>query len=181
MSGEEARELKTAIARVRKTATVIKIISISILGVFSFGWVFLTGLVLTSGQSGGFVEGEAIRTLVYVMAYGLVMLLLLLSSVRIFSNIASGESPFTESQVKLFRAVGFLFALLALVEAVLSYGFSYDASVFGTAIVVEGNDGMPQSHIRINAAMMFLAAMFFGLSIVFRYGALLQRLSDETE
>ena len=176
MSGEETRELNVAIAKLENTAKAVNVACKVLMGMFLLAWAISVGVVVSNW--GG---GEAARTFVYVIMHGCVMFALLLIASRIFSHIASGESPFTKKSAALLRFIGILFLVRVAVEAVLSVGFDYDALAFGAHFVSEGISGVDQSSVDIDASAMFLAFLFFGLSAAFRYGSLLQRLSDETE
>lgn len=178
MSGDEYRELESSIAGVRRTCrwvgTSCKIGAV----VFAIGWGVLIAIMLFDIAISAIDVGKA-KALTYVLLHGSVIGALLLLSISVFSDVAKGEPPFSLKQAARLRAVGLLFAALVVVEAVLSYGFVYTAEVPNAPLQVYVA-GAEQGRVEINVMAAFFAIMLLGLSMVFRYGALLQRLSDET-
>lgn len=117
----------------------------------------------------------------YVLAYGITIMSLLLLATRTFTDIMKGASPFTEKQVNRFRVGALLLVLLTIVDMLLSTSFSYDVNIAAIGFGAHGNYGMEPEKVSVNVLALFFAAILYGISILFRYGVLLQRLTDETE
>lgn len=179
MSGEESQELETSIERLVRVCRIIKNISITCFVVFMPSLAIVLGLMLLDLVNSMNVVAT-LKSLLYVLSYGFVIGALLLISIKIFSNIVSGESPFTIKQAKRFRIAGALLLLLAVVESILSMDFSYSVQLSGVNFAANGSTGAEQSVINIDAMMIFFAVILFSLSVLFQYGILLQRLCDET-
>lgn len=180
MSGEESRELKASISKVGKACKAIKYICLICFVLFTVLWIVLMCLLTidlaTTGSGGG-----AIGPFLYVLSHGLAMGALLFVFLKIFSSIVSGESPFTIEQVRRFRLAAALLLLLAVIEAFLSASFSYGSQILGMNVLAAGGSATEQSYININVLALFFAAALFSVSVIFQYGTLLQRLTDETE
>lgn len=178
--GEEARELEVAMLRTGRICRCLKYICIACLAIFSLAWVILVWSMVVSlanQQQGLLIPKEFL----YVAMHGLVVIALLYAATQSFSNVARGFSPFTMKQVNLFRLASLLLILLAVIDAILSTGFLFDFEIAGLDIVA--NEGWQMEPAKLNIDMMtvFFAAILFGVSVLFRYGNLLQRLTDETE
>ncbi len=63
----------------------------------------------------------------------------------------------------------------------MAANFSQVVNVPNTYVVYDSVGGAEPVPIDINIMILFFAVMILGVSIVFQYGNLLQRLSDETE
>lgn len=99
---------------------------------------------------------------------------------RLFEDISKGESPFTLAQAKRIAVIGCLLAIGVVVEGLVFSGSSMSLTV---ANVVDLRYSAPPSDnqlIYINGTYVVGAVLCFCLSYAFRYGALLQRLSDDT-
>ncbi|WP_080798994.1 hypothetical protein [Arabiibacter massiliensis] len=180
MSGEESRELAASIAKLRRGCKLIKRFCIVCLIGFTASWAVLLALTLFDLVAVG-VDGEKVRTVLYILCNGIIISFLLVISVQIFAGIVAGDSPFTMKQVRRFRVTALLLFALAFVEALLAANFSQVVNVPNTYVVYDSVGGAEPVPIDINIMILFFAVMILGVSIVFQYGNLLQRLSDETE
>lgn len=180
MGGEEFRELESSLSGAKKVCRCLKGISFVCLATLLAAWLLLLILMIADAMTGG-LDAHQVKGLLFVALYGTAALLLLFVAYRSFSDVASGGSPFTMKQVARFRNSALLLLALVLVDAFLSTGFIYGIDVGGVDFVALGNFGTDNNQIRINATMLFFAIMLFGIAALFRYGVLLQRLTDETE
>lgn len=179
MGGEEAREIEVSISKVRRVAIVVRTLCFILLIMLAIAWIallFVAGNNLFTPR----VEDGNFQAFVYIILHGLNIGTLLVVIFKIFSSVASGESPFTRKQVLLFRVAGFLFLSFAAIEAILSSGFSYGFQLFGAEMIVNGNLGLQSGTTNINLMPLLFSIIFFGLSMMFHHGTLLQRLTDET-
>lgn len=180
MGGEEFRELEASLLGARRVCKHLKNISLVCSAIFLVAWLLLLVLMITDAATRGF-DARKLKGMLYVASYGTVTLLLLFVAFRSFSDVVSGESPFTMKQVSRFRYAALLLVMLVIVDTILSTGFTYAFNMAGVDYSALGNYGMDQKHIRINAEPLFFAVILYGISVLFRYGVLLQRLTDETD
>lgn len=180
MSGEESRELAASIAKLRSGCNLIKRFCILCLVGFTASWAVLLALTIFDLVAVGF-DGEKIRAVLYILSHGLIISSLLVISVQIFSGIVAGESPFTMKQVWRFRVSALLLFVLVLVEALLAADFSHVMNVPNAHVAYDSVGPIEQASVDINITILFFTVIIFGVSVVFQYGNLLQRFSDETE
>lgn len=180
MGGEEYRELETSLSGARRACKYLKNIALVCLIVFLFAWLLLLILMIADAAAKGF-DAHKLKGMLYVSSYGVVALSLLFVAFRSFSDVVSGESPFTMKQVSRFRYAALLLVVLAIVDAALSTGFTYAFDMAGINYAALGNHGIESERIRIDAESLFFAVILYGVSVLFRYGVLLQRLTDETD
>lgn len=180
MGGEEFRELETSLSGARRVCKYLKNISLVCSAVFLVAWLLLLILMIADAAAKGF-DAHKLKSMLYVASYGAVTLLLLFVAFRSFSDVVNGESPFTMKQVSRFRYSALLLVVLVVVDAALSTGFSYAFDIAGVNYAALGNHGIDQKHVRIDAKPIFFAVILYGISALFRYGVLLQRLTDETD
>lgn len=180
MGGEEFRELESSLSGAKRVCRCLKGISFVCLAILLAAWLLLLILMIADVTTKG-LDAHKLKGLLYVALYGTAALLLLFVAYRSFSDVVSGESPFTMKQVARFRNSALLLLALTLVDAFLSTGFIYGLDVEGIGFAALGNYGVEHNQIRINATMPFFAIMLFGIAALFRYGVLLQRLTDETD
>lgn len=87
---------------------------------------------------------------------------------RLFSNIHRMHSPFTDDNARNLKIIAFLVLLMGIVVPV----FEVLASM-----VYSSGQAPPMD---INVGMIFMAFLVYLVSLVFKYGAALQKESDET-
>lgn len=180
MGGEEHRELEESLSGARRACKYLKNIALVCLVVLLFAWLLLITLLIVDAAAKGF-NAYNLKDMLYVALYGAMALSLLFVAFRSFSDVVNGESPFTMKQVSRFRYAALLLIALVIIDTVLSTGFSYSFNMAGVNYVALGNHGIDPERIRINAEPLFFAVILYGVSVLFRYGVLLQRLTDETE
>lgn len=168
-------ELQAKEQSLNKTKKVCKLISILMSVVFvalciwwiaSISVMTLTLFGLEIIENGGSISCPM---LILYFASGLIMALICLTLIKIFSDTSKGLSPFTMLQVHRLRVVAI--ALVAYV--VLEFALTYDAPFVSGA-------SMSSSTYTINFFAIVSAGVVFAFSFVFKYGVLLQELSDET-
>lgn len=178
--GEEFRELEASLSGAGRVCGRLKRISFVCSIVFLVACILLLTLMILDAATKGF-DAYKFRGMLYVVTYSAVILWLLFVAYRSFSDVVNGESPFTLKQVGRFRNAAFLLLTLAIIDAFLSTSFIYGFNAGGIDVAALGNFGTDQNQIRINATVVFFAIILLGVSSLFRYGVLLQRLTDETD
>lgn len=96
----------------------------------------------------------------------------------VFKDLSKQTSPFTNTQAQRIAAIGLLLLAAAIIEFLISLNgpFLVDAAGMTVGFVNNAPAGSPY----INMTFVIAALICFCLSYVFRYGSLLQWLSDET-
>ena len=180
MLNEEAQKTEESL---NKSSKVCKYISISlkiIFAIFCICWMLSIGVMVFGLIDPSLADRESamgVPLLVLYLAYGVVIALLLVALIGVFSGVAKGESPFAMAQVKKLRIIAGLLLLYAIIDNVIAQNNSL--------IIFSGlNSGYvsPNSNqiIQINFAPFIVAGAVYAFSFVFKYGVLLQELSDET-
>lgn len=97
----------------------------------------------------------------------------------IFKNIARGHTPFTSRQATRMQAAGFLLIAKAVLEVVLSLvppiHIEMGDVTIGFSLASDVSAG-----VHLDFASLIWAMLCFSLAYIFRYGTLLQKLSDDT-
>ncbi len=97
---------------------------------------------------------------------------------RIFKEISEHRSPFTTTQARRFNIIGILLIIDTVLEAISSISYPLLADSLSLSIGFTQPGGTEDLYI--NGPFIIGAVICFCLSYIFRYGALLQQLSDET-
>lgn len=96
--------------------------------------------------------------------------------IRVFEDMSRGESPFSDMQFLRWKTVGWLLLGKMLFELMISFA---PFSIESVGDMLVGLSVQPII-VNVDVASVLWAIVSFCLSYVFKYGALLQRLSDET-
>lgn len=148
--------------------------------IFCVYWLIATGLMaylfVESGQLFSNV-GESLFRIALHVVYGVVIVVLFACILGVFSDVAKGESPFSMRQVKRLRLISYMLVAYTVFDFVISWNSSL-LQVGGVDVGYVSTNG--NSIIAINFAPLVAAAVVFAFSFVFKYGVLLQELSDDT-
>lgn len=182
MSSKEAQELERSIARMRKICKVIRVLCLVCLISFSLVWIVFVCLLMHNAVTNQ-TTSIGLIDIATLLVFGTFVCLLLVIAFRAFSDIVSGESPFTFKQVKRLRLLGAILLAYTAAEILLSavpIAFSSGVEVFGLPFVIAGAGSTDSPTIDVNALALIMSAMCFGFSVIFKYGVLLQQQSDDT-
>lgn len=102
-----------------------------------------------------------------------------LTIINLFRDVGSGNSPFSDSQSKRFKVIGWLL-LASFVLAVFTSIAPLPHAEIGSLTFGILDLGNSSSGINFDLSYLLWAIVSFSFSQVFKYGALLQQLSDET-
>lgn len=172
-----------SLARVEKASRAIKLLCDVLIFVIAAAWVVLVGFSIA-----GEFEGDGrvlfsvnVGTLAYLSIILALMAAFLGVVARIFSDVARGKSPFCKQQVRRIRTLAYLMIVKALVEALFSAGGSLLMRAGDWSVTcIDGGFIGDQTTFLIDAGALFMAAVIICLSVVFQYGSLLQRITDES-
>lgn len=176
MRDGEDQVLHVALKRMRKICRIIKccFMVATIMSALIWGIVVATLLVgwLKSGQ-------EMAGAVLYSVAYGAFVVLVLWNLTRLFNEVDKGEPPFSEAQADRLQSIAIIALAIVILDFLISVGFIFEpAPEIGFGMVA--NDGIAEPTINLNIGMLVFSAIMYSLSAIFRYAALLQQLSDET-
>lgn len=120
-----------------------------------------------------------IITLVPLLIHGLLAVVLLKIGEFFFKDVAKGNSPFTIEQANRVRLAAVIFVVYGVFDLLWSPDLASALFLDHVSIGVwTMNNGPIITHI--NSGVFIASIVFFALSIVFRYGVLLQIVSDDT-
>lgn len=135
--------------------------------------VFMVASIIGGVNESAVPEELAIGLMLFICSAVLGCLLLRVVADG-FKDVAKAGSPFTTAQANRLVILGVLFLLYAAFEAVVSLSPYYGSIGIASANYVAS------PHLFLDAKYVFASIFCFCLSYVFRYGALLQWLQDET-
>lgn len=174
--------IRVSLSKVERVSKMIKSLCDLLVVAVGVVWIVLLGFAIAGGFSG---EGESpfsvnLGTLVYLSVILALVAAFLIVVSRIFAAVVEGESPFRKKQVKRIRLLAYLMIAKAFIEALFSAGNAlimqigeWDIMCIDTGFLGD------QTIFFIDAGALFMAVVIICLSVVFEYGTLLQRLSDE--
>lgn len=182
MLGEDAQETRVSLVQVNR---VFKRICVVTTVVFVFLWIFwlvaagIMVYMLANAELSGQTVETSILTLLLHLGRGAITVVLYAILIGMFSDTARGESPFTMKQVKRLRLLSLVLVVYAVLGVFLS-SWSAVLQMDGITVGTLSSDAYTNVIVPIDLAPVFAAAVLFAFSFVFKYGVLLQRLSDET-
>lgn len=180
MGSEVGKEAISSLDKTKKACRLISLLMKVLFGLLGVWWLFTASLMvfaLVHPSALNSAQEVGVLTLVVYTLHGMVVGAICLSLIKIFSDSAKGESPFVLQQVKVLRFISIMLVLYAVTEFLVSAGAAFmkvDGFGFGYASVANG------PMVTFNLAPIIAAAVVFAFSFVFKYGVLLQELSDET-
>lgn len=161
----------------RRICTVIKIIFV----IFCIFWIIAAASIAWSLANEGLFNGSGnnIFNLALHVARGVIVVALCLIMIRMLEDTVRGESPFTMKQAGRLRNAAFMLVIYAVLGIVLGY-CSALLQMNGFSSGYVSTEGSSNVIMTIDFAPFIAAAVVFAFSFVFKYGVLLQELSDET-
>lgn len=183
MQNQEVMDTKASLDQVHKVCQRLRMCIKIVFAIVCFFWAvsaisMIWTLACVDISGGGL--GANIFNLMLHIARGAVVLVLYLLLLSMFNDAILGEPPFTMKQVRRLKTASLALIFYAILGVILGCcsallqmnGFSSGyVSSFGES------DNVIMS---IDLAPFITAAVVFAFSYVFKYGVLLQELSDET-
>lgn len=126
--------------------------------------------IVDSGTAGiGQTEISSIRKLLFVVTAYLALVLVTLFCIGSLSKaVKDCESPFEEGVIKKLRIFSYSLFPWVVMDSVMSACMN---------IFMKGSSNMT---INVNVGMLMVVLTVYGLTYIFKYGAMLQQESDET-
>lgn len=164
-----------------KLASLSKALSILFIAFFvlysiSIAAILLYMLLLPQGFS--YIEPSSPLALVPLMLDSLAKDFVLLLLGLIFRDIGKGSSPFSARRIKQIQILGALFLVIALSNSLAIPGVEIGAAN-GDAHMSFYDNRPSDSSIYIDFSGLLTAATCFALSLVFKYGSILQQETSD--
>lgn len=174
----DAEQIRLKIDAIAKRSKILYRLLIVIL----IGYLALAALVfaLMTVSPGGFLSDGMmflLKGIPLIITLG-IGFFILFTIAQIFKSLSQKASPFTTKQTQRIAAIGLLLLADAVIEFLISLVESTTVNAGG--MTVGFVNSAPTGSVYINMTFIIAALICFCLSYVFRYGSLLQWLSDET-
>ena len=181
MLTKEESETEVSLSRIQRISRIInrilKVIAVLLLAflvvIIALSTLCSFGLI-DVGLSAGPLD------LLILSAYGLVIVGLVYVIANMFSDVAQGESPFTLAQVKRFRVIAVLLLIYVVLDAFMSTGTVAQIHIGELELGYDVVESAAGSTLSVNVGALLGSGFFGALSLIFEYGVLLQKFSDET-
>lgn len=177
MIGEEERIISDEISAVRKVCKIIRMVILVALVLFCAIVALFVGLLIVRSLDSA--SSVVLGSIGYVLLFGLDVAAILFIAARVFREAEQGH-PFARKQVSRLRCISILFVVYALIECIFAVNFQGTASIGGFDIGVLGGDVSPTPSSFVNVGALLFAVAIYCVSFIFRYGSLLQEMSDDT-
>lgn len=177
----ESNEARASLLRLENIAKPLYVALRVVMVTFAIGWSLLFVAFFVSLATSEVGLYDLVCHLLYavpvaVSAFISIYILYVIGS--ICDSIRHGSSPFTMHTSRQIKVVSFLLLVSFVLQAVVSVipfdGYSLGVMRIGLA---KQGDGVVAD---LSISTLVASAIGFVLSYVFKYGALLQRLSDDT-
>ena len=177
----ESNEARASLLRLENIAKPLYVALRVVIVTFAIGWSLLFVAFFVSLATSEVGLYDLVCHLLYavpvaVSAFISIYILYVIGS--ICDSIRHGSSPFTMHTSRQIKVVSFLLLVSFVLQAVVSVipfdGYSLGVMRIGLA---KQGDGVVAD---LSISTLVASAIGFVLSYVFKYGALLQRLSDDT-
>ena len=171
--------------RMRRLGEVLKLLFGALLVLTAVAFAYAVFLVVQMAMQQGvtlrdwYADGTTSVSVVSALFTAVVAMAVEFILRGVSADMARGVSPFSEEHAKRIRLLGFLFLASALVTLLSSPGFiSMTVGVFrfidSPSHLFGGVFALP-----VDLGSLFGAVVSFSLAAIWKYGALLQRQSEE--
>lgn len=162
----------------RRLCLSIKVIFVIICIFWSISAVSMVWSLASEGFIGSGSDSNIFNLMLHI-ARGAIVVVLYLILVHVFEDTVHGESPFTMKQVARLRKAALALVVYAVLGLVLGYCSALlEMNGFSSGYI--STEGSGNVILAIDFSPLIAAAAVFAFSYVFKYGVLLQELSDET-
>ncbi|MDR2957060.1 MAG: hypothetical protein LBU61_02615 [Coriobacteriales bacterium] len=180
MDTDEKRELIGSISKMKKQCGRIRTYCQVSMVMLVLSVFFLYFFILLVGQFNLPVEIGVSEIIDLVLSVALCSTLLY-TIFRIFADAAVSATPFTLKQAGRFRTIGWLiiiYSILDFAKALIVYILAFRDYI--DFFYYHPNDPVPLMTLNTNIYVLLAGVVCLGLAYIFRYGVLLQQLSDDT-
>lgn len=173
---EHDEELVRSAAKIQRLCRIIRNVCIGCMACFALFWCLLAAaIVVTYPHDNAFWI-----SLCNTAVFGIAVTVILVSLARLFSDAVAKSSPFTANQSKRLVTVAAMITLLAFNDVIFPMDATMHAHLFSQEVGFEVTTSGVFVAPTLNAGMLFFAILLLCLSVIFKYGFLLQQLNDDT-
>lgn len=180
MAVSEIIETQKSLSKVSKICNLISILIKIIFVVFCAWWLVSSALLCSSLFGADTLMGvdnvNVIDIALYV-ADGIVVAVIFITTIKVFSDTAKGRSPFVIVQVRRLRLISLMLVLYTLLNTMFNMFTASNSTLWNYG---QGVQSVGNILVAVDFAPLIAAGVVFAFSFVFKYGVLLQELSDDT-
>lgn len=183
MTGEGLKRIESSLSRIAKLSNVVSVVIAMLLAIsIVVGFASIIGFAIIGSDDSGAAKGwlDRLSDIAPLLLLWIITSASLLVVFCIFREMAHGGSPFTAKHAKRLRLLGIVSLVGVLVETIVSPEARMVMSVGILDIGTHPSSFTELPAIPINAQSFIFGVMTLCFSFAFEYGALLQKLSDET-
>lgn len=166
----EISEITKSLIKTVKICSILHAVTVILLLIFSGASLVTLGISVTSGSD--------LTTVCHLLISSILVIVMLSILAKILYEPIIGKSPFSSKQPKRFIELGITvfakFAVDMLTPLFVASEFSQNIAINYAPLPNSGQI------LDINITLLLFSLIFVSLSVVFKYGTLLQKLSDET-
>lgn len=174
-----SRDVEASLERISKANKLASVILFLVAGLWLAGSLFGSIVLLVGycfpGNSFATMTGDVFYSVIMALI-GLLLFFVLVIVGLMFRDIGEGETPFSDKQVKRLRIIALLLVFYVFVDALQSGSADGLLHVGDLKLHVSFTE---RPLTKINVGMLAGALVCFCMSSVFRYGLLLQLVSDD--
>ncbi|WP_296008706.1 hypothetical protein [uncultured Adlercreutzia sp.] len=172
---ERENSYDKVLEQVRLKCQIVRAICFVVVGVY----VCICGAALFAILGDAESMSEVLSIAGYAIAHSLLMSAMLVFFAMLFGDVVESDEVFSEKQADRLRAIALLALASFAVDLLQGFGAAFQL-LPAMGVMVDVNNGMSVSASDINIGMLVFSAIMYSLSVIFRYAALLQQLSDDT-
>lgn len=172
----QIQDIEESANSLKRMGSALRIVFLALAAIIIVAGILIAVSSVSNGTSGDQSPNGAPQTFLAFFFMVLLASVLLLSS-GMFSDIAKGMSPFSDKQVRRLRVISALFLIAFFADALIPLG----SAAIGSGASLETRAVADEYlSFKVNPLILSCSIFFFALSFVFKYGSLLQSLSDDT-
>ena len=165
------KEFQLRFQRYARVGTLV----FTLLILYWLGQMGITIYFVLKGQSPYSAAEQSVLNLIYSLLFSVFIVAIMVMVIRLLRSMQKERTPFTMSNVRRLRAIGWMLVIFELLQRVTMRLFWAVAS----GRVEEGEKVVYYFDSTIGMVMIVGFAVL-AISVVFQYGVQLQTLSDET-
>lgn len=170
MTSTLKEDIDKSLGLVRKSCLIISYVVAAIVFLVILLYVIALSVSIADGLA---LSGEGLIAALYSTLRNSVIIVSLLLVSIVFSSASRNMTPFGIKQTARLRVISLLLFVLVALDACFVVDYHGDIEVFGSQIEI-----IIATTSSLNIPALVLAAVAFCMSVIFRYGALLQEEED---
>lgn len=163
-------DINRSLKYVRRSCRIISIIVLLMAALVAILWIMVICSGLFSNSS---FKAESMIASTYTTLRDAVIIVALFLVSAVFSSAGQDMTPFGAKQTSRLRAVSVLLLILVVLDACFIVDYRGSLELLGSQLEI-----VVTTTSSLNVPALVLAAVAFCMSVIFRYGALLQEEED---